>query len=185
MVAAVDGRAAERNVAADGGSFASGARSDAEPAENYGASIAYKRGMKAPILIIEDSADDYEAISGSLIRAGVGSSQLIHLHDGGELSRFLRQSRKPRPSVILLDLNLPGAGGHSILAEIRGDEQMGLVPVVMFSTSSSPRDIDLAYSKGANSYMIKPLSPEGFDALMAGFKTFWMDTAVPPMAARR
>lgn len=139
--------------------------------------------MNSSILIIEDSEEDYEAISGALLRAGVPCSDLTHLHDGAELSQFLRQSQESdhteRPSVILLDLNLPGgANGHTILSEIRKDQQMGLVPVVIFSTSSAARDINLAYECGANSYMLKPMSLEEFDPLMAHFKAYWLETVV-------
>lgn len=138
--------------------------------------------MNSSILIIEDSEEDYEAISDALLRAGVPGSQLTHLHDGTELSQFLRQSQESdhteRPSVILLDLNLPGANGHTILSEIRRDQQMGLVPVVIFSTSSAARDINLAYECGANSYMLKPMSLEEFDPLMAHFKVYWLETVV-------
>jgi CheY-like chemotaxis protein len=144
--------------------------------------------MKASnILIVEDSPEDFEAISEALIRAGLAQNQILHFNNGMELSDFIKQSRKqrvpPRPAVILLDLNLPGPNGHAILTQIRNDEQLAPTPVVLFSTSSSPRDINLAYAKGANSYLIKPMSLDEMDVLMARFKAYWFETVIPPLSA--
>jgi CheY-like chemotaxis protein len=136
--------------------------------------------MNAPILIIEDSPDDYEAISSSLIRAGVQSDQLVHFNDGAALAEF-QKSAHERPGMILLDLHLPGPSGHAILSQIRRDEQLSLVPVVMMSTSTASSDINLAYAGGANSYVVKPMSLDGFDVAMEKVKSYWLDTVRLPL----
>lgn len=138
---------------------------------------------QSPVLIVEDSQDDYDAIAASLQKAGVRNT-LVRCHDGSELSNFLKQSRDHRssqqPAVILLDLNLPGRNGHSILCEIRGDDRLGLVPVVMLSSSNAQSDVNLAYINGANSYLVKPLSLDEFEQLMRKFSSYWLETVVPP-----
>ena len=137
---------------------------------------------RSPVLIVEDSPEDYEIISTCLQEAGV-RNELVHLSDGPELLSFLdkcREKRGRQPAVVLLDLRLPGMSGHKVLAHLRKDDTYGLVPVVVLSTSRAKSDVNLAYENGANSYLQKPLSLEGFEKLMASFSAYWLETVVPP-----
>lgn len=133
-----------------------------------------------PVLIVDDSDDDYEIIASCLLRAGV-HNKLVHLRSGAELFEHLKVS--PQAAMIMLDVNLPGLSGLSVLARIRKSETIGLIPVVMLSTSDSPRDINLAHRNGANSYLVKPGSLAAFERLIAAFSSRWLKTAEPTLAA--
>ena len=143
---------------------------------------------KAPILVVEDSPEDFEVISVCLQRAGA-RNDLMHFNDGQELFQFLQNYRSRRsvhqPAVILLDLNLPGLSGHAVLSELRKDESLGLVPVVVLSTSSAPSDVNLAYRNGANSYLVKPVTLNSFETLMENFTSYWLESSVPPIPSAR
>ena len=121
-----------------------------------------------PILLVEDSPEDTEATLRALKRAGM-NSPVFHCESGDEGLDFLRHRGKysnpansPRPCVILLDLNLPGTDGREVLAEIKSDEQLKTIPVVVLTTSTDARDIENCYHMGANSYIKKAVDFERF-----------------------
>ena len=86
----------------------------------------------------------------------------------------------PRPSVILLDLNLPGTDGRELLAEIKNDNVLKHIPVIVLTTSTDERDVEACYRAGANSYMQKPVDLPGFVEAIARLKDFWLEIAVLP-----
>src|SRR4051812_26557212 len=115
------------------------------------------------ILIVEDSISDYESVVRSLKKLGVKDA-VYHCDTGEKALDFLYGRKQysaetaPRPSVILLDLNLPGTDGREVLKKIKSDSSLKSIPVVVLTTSSSDKDIQECYQNGANSYMIKPSS---------------------------
>ncbi len=100
---------------------------------------------------------------------------------------FLRQEganlHSPRPDLILLDLNLPRMDGREVLAQIKGDESLKLIPTVILTTSDSEADILRSYELQANSYLSKPVQLDAFDALVRGINDFWLNTAKLPHSA--
>ena len=112
------------------------------------------------ILLVEDNADDVE-----LTRESLKGTQLkYNLHvaeDGMEAMGFLRREGKhigvPRPDVILLDLKLPRKDGHEVLREIKEDQILKRIPVVVYTTSQDERDILKAYNHYASCYVVKPM----------------------------
>lgn len=125
-----------------------------------------------PILIIEDNDDDYEAT----VRALKQDTRLvnpIYRCDGGEdaMDFLYRQGiyqdngKAPTPGLILLDLNVPGREGHSVLENIKNDETLRKIPVVVLTTSADERDIESCYLQGANSYIKKPVDLSGVSRL--------------------
>jgi CheY-like chemotaxis protein len=106
---------------------------------------------------------------------------LNHLHwveDGVEALAFLRRQGKytkaPRPDLILLDLNLPKKDGREVLAQIKADPSLKLIPVVILSTSAAERDILNTYELNANCYVTKPIDLEQFISVVKLIEEFWL-----------
>jgi CheY-like chemotaxis protein len=86
----------------------------------------------------------------------------------------------PRPSAILLDLNLPGMDGRDILERLKQDRSFKKIPIVVFTTSSNPRDVELCYQKGANGYLIKPMDFQELQKTVQAFVDYWLEANTPP-----
>lgn len=143
-------------------------------------------GDEHPILIVEDSPEDFEATRRALRKSRLGNG-VYHCADGDEALDFLHHRGKyadlasaPRPSMILLDLNLPGTDGREVLAEIKQDPQLRNIPVVVLTTSTDPRDIESCYEVGANSYVQKPVDLEGLVHGLERLQDYWFEIVVLP-----
>ena len=96
-------------------------------------------------------------------------------------SEALRNSKVAlRPSVILLDLNLPGIDGRDILDRLKQDNSFKEIPIVVFTTSSNPKDIELCYQKGANGYLVKPMDAQELRKTIQAFVDYWLEANMPP-----
>jgi len=98
---------------------------------------------------------------------------------------FLRRAGKyaqaPRPDLVLLDLNLPKKDGREVLAEIKGDPDLKLIPVVILTTSKAEEDITLAYRYQANCFITKPVGYANFNEVMRAIEKFWFTVvSLPP-----
>jgi two-component system, response regulator len=142
-----------------------------------------------PILLVEDSPEDYEATVRAFKRSGLknpifrcedGDNALDFLHRRG---RYENPEESPRPGVILLDLNLPGTDGREVLTEIKQDDHLKLIPVIVLTTSNDARDVDSCYQAGANSYIQKPVDMEGFIRAIERLKGYWFEVVVLPQGA--
>jgi two-component system response regulator len=128
------------------------------------------------ILLVEDDPADVE-----LTRETMADSKVVtHLHvveDGMEALSFLRREGKyaeaPRPDLILLDLNLPRKDGRTLLAEIRADDGLKTIPVVVLTTSQAEEDIVRSYRLGANCYITKPVGLAEFSRVVNSIEEFW------------
>jgi two-component system response regulator len=143
-------------------------------------------GPQQPILVVEDSAEDYEATVRALTRAGL-ANPLFRCENGDETLDFLFHRGKytdkgssPRPGIILLDLNLPGTDGREVLATIKSDEDLQVIPVIVLTTSTDERDIELCYRCGANSYVKKPVDLQGFLYAIQRLRDYWFEVVVLP-----
>ncbi|MFM2432143.1 MAG: hypothetical protein RLZZ511_3357 [Cyanobacteriota bacterium] len=140
------------------------------------------------LLIVEDSDDDFDALHRLMQRLPV-ENPIYRCTDGDEALDFLSRSGvyaaadTPRPSVILLDLNLPGTDGREVLAHLKRDETLREIPVVVLTTSSNPIDIEYCYQQGANGYLIKPMNIPEFQELVRSFVDFWLKTNTAPQIA--
>lgn len=137
------------------------------------------------ILLVEDNMGDVLLIRESLQE--INSTAQLHIAKNGiEALAFLRRessfSEAPHPDLILLDLNLPRMNGHEVLAEIRADKQLKLIPVVVLTTSEAPEDVRRAYELHANSYVIKPNDLDSLFATVAAIEAFWLTSTVGPPA---
>lgn len=138
------------------------------------------------ILLIEDSDEDVAATMRGLRREGLnlvfhrcttGDQALDYLYSRG---RYAAPAQAPRPRLILLDLNLPGTDGRSLLAVIKDDEELKSIPVVVLTTSNSPKDIAACYRRGANSYQVKPVDYARFKQSLQTMIDYWVGTATLP-----
>lgn len=139
-----------------------------------------------PILLVEDSPEDFEAtqrafrksgLKNPLVRCEDGDQALDYLHRRGE---YADPARSPRPGVILLDLNLPGTDGRQVLTEIKHDEHLRDIPVVVLTTSADERDITACYRAGANSYVQKPVDIDGFMKAIERLNGYWFEVVILP-----
>lgn len=142
------------------------------------------------ILLVEDNPGDARlAIEAFKDGADRLASRLHHVEDGVEALEFLRRqnshSGAVRPDLILLDLNLPRKDGREVLAEIKEDPDLKLIPVLVLTTSLAERDIFETYNLHANGYVTKPLDLDEFAEVVASIQNFWFATAKLPQADRR
>lgn len=139
------------------------------------------------ILVVEDSPEDYEATRRALERSRL-KNPLHWCQDGDEALDYLKRrgryqdpSASPRPALILLDLNLPGTDGREVLDEIKRDENLKLIPVIVLTTSSDERDIEACYEDGANSFVHKPVEPTRFFEAIQRLQEYWLEIALLPV----
>jgi CheY-like chemotaxis protein len=130
------------------------------------------------ILLVEDNPADIAFTRNALQSARV----LNHLHvaeDGQTAIDFLHRrgafAKAPRPDLILLDLNLPGRDGREVLADIKSDSDLTIIPVIVLTTSGLQADVENAYRNYANAYITKPVDSKAFLSAITSLKRFWID----------
>ena len=130
----------------------------------------------AVILLVEDDPADVELTQYTIAKSKI----VVDLHavgDGVEALAFLRQEGKyaaaPRPDLILLDLNMPRMDGRTFLSEMKADDHLQSIPVVVLTTSKSDEDICKSYKLGANCYVTKPVGLEQFTQVVNAIQDFW------------
>jgi CheY-like chemotaxis protein len=142
--------------------------------------MAYK---KIEVLLVEDNPGDIRLLQ-EAFKEGDVSSHLNVTRDGEQAMAFLRQegaySKSPRPAYILLDLNLPRKDGREVLAEIKKDDTLRQIPVVILTTSTNPEDVRRAYDLHANCYVPKPLDIDKLVELGKSLDDFWLSTVLLP-----
>ena len=128
------------------------------------------------ILLAEDNPGDVFIIKQALNQNGL-PCQLAHVSDGEEMMKFLYQQENyrnsVRPDLILLDLNLPKKHGFDVLKEIKQDEELKTIPIVILTSSKSEKDIIESYSLHASCYLTKPVDLSEFMAVIQSLKDFW------------
>jgi chemotaxis family two-component system response regulator Rcp1 len=136
------------------------------------------------ILLVEDNPADVRLAQEAFKDAKVHNI-LYTVGDGVEAMAFLRRQGKyaevGRPDLILLDLNLPKKDGREVLAEIKTDEHLKLIPVVILTVSKDEEDILRTYNLHANCYITKPIDFEQFMKVVKGIEEFWLTIVkLPP-----
>lgn len=132
------------------------------------------------VMLVEDNVDHAEMVMRQFELHRV-ASDLIHLSDGQAALDYLYgnapyedSTKNPQPDMILLDLRLPKVDGLEVLRIVKEDKNLCSIPIVILTTSSAERDVVLAYSRHANSYLVKPVDFEKFRQLMKDLGTYWM-----------
>lgn len=140
-------------------------------------------GNPIKILMVEDSPSDALITREALDQFKL-SNELFIVEDGVEAMAFLCQSGKyanvPRPDLILLDLNLPKKDGREVLAEIKADDRLKFIPVVVLTTSKAEEDVVRAYGLHANCYITKPVDFVAFAHIVRSIRHFWFTVVTLP-----
>ncbi|GLI33619.1 response regulator [Desulforhabdus amnigena] len=139
------------------------------------------------ILLVEDNPGDVRlTIEG--LKEGKVKNNLYVVEDGVEALAFLRKEGKyadaVRPDLILLDLNLPKKDGREVLTEIKSDEDLRHIPVVVLTTSKAEQDILKAYSLHANCYITKPVDLDQFISVVESIEDFWFTIVKLPRGTK-
>lgn len=138
---------------------------------------------KVIILMADDDPDDRLLAEQALAECGYGE-RMVSVEDGQALMDYLRRvppyEQAADPSLILLDLNMPRKSGREALEEIRGDERLRSLPIIILTTSTDPEDVALCYSMGANSYIVKPDRFEDLASAMSATMKYWLETVELP-----
>ena len=137
----------------------------------------------AEVLLVEDNPADARLITEILGRGPV--PKRIRVVGGGDEALVLLRRRgvaleAPRPSLVVLDLNLPGRDGRDVLREMKQDPELRCIPVVVFTTSSALTDVRQAYELQANAYLVKPIGLDAFTEVIRAVEDFWLAKAQLP-----
>jgi len=146
------------------------------------------KGDEIEILLVKDNPGDVRLVKEVMKDAKVAN--ILHVaEDGEEAMAMLRREGKysgsVRPDLILLDLNLPGKDGREVLREVKTDENLRLIPVVVLTTSSAEEDIIKSYSDYANSYITKPINLNQFISVVKSIENFWLTIVKLPNGTKK
>ena len=125
------------------------------------------------ILLVDDSEADVRFTIEAL-REGKVQNEVHVAYDGESAMEYLRRPGQRRPDLILLDLNLPGMDGREVLAEIKADPQLSVIPVVVLTTSRAEEDVVRTYRLHANCYVTKPVDLNQFMRVVQSIEEFWV-----------
>jgi CheY-like chemotaxis protein len=135
------------------------------------------------ILLVEDNPGDAR-LTREALREGRMRNRLHHMRDGVEALAFLRREAPfedaPMPDLVLLDLNLPRKNGTQVLAEMKEEPRLRLIPVVVLTTSEAEQDVLRTYELHANCYITKPVDLDKFLAIVRAVEEFWVDIVKLP-----
>ena len=131
----------------------------------------------AQILLVEDSPGDVRLTREALRDAKI-CNELHVVRDGEAALAFLRGEGEyagaPRPDIVLLDLNLPRKDGREVLEEMKADDDLRRIPVIVLTTSLAEQDVLRSYDLHVNAYVTKPLDLDGFVAVVRSIESFWL-----------
>jgi two-component system, chemotaxis family, response regulator Rcp1 len=140
-------------------------------------------GEPVEILLVEDNPGDYR-LTKEALKEGKVYNNLHWTQDGVDALDFLNRRGKhagaPRPDIILLDLNLPKKDGRQVLSEIKGDEDLRKIPVVILTTSKAEEDVLKSYDLHANCYVTKPVDLDKFIVVVQSIDRFWLTVVTLP-----
>jgi CheY-like chemotaxis protein len=142
------------------------------------------------ILMADDDEDDRDLARDALLEARV-ANPLRFVVDGQDLLDYLRREGAyadpsvdaPRPGIILLDLNMPKKNGREALAEIKADDSLKRIPIVVLTTSKDEQDVLTTYHLGANSFITKPVTFAGLVEVMRAWGRYWFELVDLPNGA--
>ncbi len=139
-----------------------------------------------PLLIVEDSDEDFSTLvrimqelqfQHPVYRAYDGEEALDYLYHRGP---YADPQMAPRPAVILMDLNLPGTDGREVIMQVKQDQNLKSIPIVVLTTFNNPRDVSSCYQFGINSYMLKPMGIPALRQTIQSFLHYWFEAIVLP-----
>ena len=137
------------------------------------------------VLLVEDDLADVLMVQEALKGWRIPTS--LHVaNDGEEATAFLRRqgphADAPRPAFVLLDLNMPRKDGFEVLADVKNDDELSIIPIVVFSTSSAPEHVLRSYTARANAYVVKPQDYDNFARVVRDIDYFYSHIAASPQS---
>ena len=150
-----------------------------------------KRGRAISILMADDDEEDRDLTRDALQDSRL-ANEMRFVSDGQDLMDYLRREGRyadpgvdaPRPGIILLDLNMPKKDGREALAEIKSDESLRQIPVVVLTTSKDEEDVLRTYDLGVNSFITKPVTFAGLVEVMRSWTRYWFEIVELPEPQR-
>ncbi|MFB6299085.1 MAG: response regulator [Halobacteriales archaeon] len=140
-------------------------------------------GQPVEVLLAEDNPGDARLTEKAFDQGNILNNLHI-VEDGVKTMQFLRQEdeyrEKPRPDLVLLDLNMPKKDGWDVLEEIKEDPNLARIPVIVLTSSEAEEDIVKSYELQANAYLTKPVDFQGFLNIVHGFEEFWLSVVKMP-----
>jgi chemotaxis family two-component system response regulator Rcp1 len=143
--------------------------------------------MPIEVLLVEDNPGDIR-LTQEAFRDANCSVRLHVAFDGVDAMAFLRRegaavANAPRPDIILLDLNLPRMDGREVLARVKKDPILKMIPTIILTTSDAEADVVKSYQLGANCYLRKPVRLEAFESVVKSINDFWLTKVkLPPQS---
>lgn len=139
------------------------------------------KGKEIHILLVEDNEGDIVLAREALEEARI-KNKITVITDGEKALEYLFcNDNNRKPDLILLDMNLPKVNGLEVLAKIKADEALKIIPVVMLTTSTSEQDVLDAYKNYVNCYINKPIDLEEFIVVIKNIENFWLNTVKLPV----
>jgi CheY-like chemotaxis protein len=142
-----------------------------------------EKGNPIEILLVEDNPGDVRLTRKAFEDAGLVNNLNV-VNDGVAAMEYLRQENEytdaDRPDMVLLDLNLPRKSGEEVLTEIKGDEDLRRIPVVILTSSDAEEDMIKSYNEHANAYLTKPVDFQGFLDVVSRVEGFWISVVEFP-----
>ena len=145
------------------------------------------RPKKPPLILIAEDDDDQYELTSSALSEYRSANLLRRVVDGEDLMNYLlrhgdykNEALYPKPSFILLDLNMPKKDGRQALKEIKSNAELRSIPVTVLTVSRDEKDIDRMYALGANSYITKPIGFTELEQAMKSLEAYWFQTAQIP-----
>jgi CheY-like chemotaxis protein len=149
--------------------------------------MKYHAHQPLSLLIVEDSDEDFEALKRIISQVSPFPLSIHRCQDGDDALDFLNQEgiynniiNISHPELIILDLNLPGTDGREVLVTIKQSQLLKIIPVIVFSTSANPKDIEDCYQSGVNSYMLKPMNISDLKDSVRTLLDYWLKAMVLP-----
>ncbi len=137
------------------------------------------------ILLVEDNKAEARLTEKAFEMGGINNNMHV-VEDGEQAMAFLRREGSyedaVRPDLILLDLNMPNMDGREVLAEVKNDPKLKVIPVIVLTTSEAKQDILASYRLHANCYISKPVQLSRFVEVVTSIEGFWLDVAKLPTA---
>ena len=146
--------------------------------------MAQASGAPIEILLVEDNPGDVR-LTQEAVREAKIRNRLNVVNDGEQAIAYVRRqgafADRPRPDLILLDLNLPRKDGREVLQELKSDPDLHRIPVVVLTSSAAEQDILRTYDLYANAYVTKPVDLEQFMNVVSSIQDFWLNIVkLPP-----
>jgi chemotaxis family two-component system response regulator Rcp1 len=146
--------------------------------------IEHSAGEPVDILLVEDNPGDVRLTQEAFAEARI-NNDLHVVNDGEAALEFIEQradyADAPRPDLVLLDLNLPKVDGLEVLEQVKNDETLRTIPIVVLTSSEAEEDIVQSYEQHTNAYLTKPIDPGEFVDVIRSFEEFWLTLVqLPP-----